>query len=49
MGEKIIEVIPCISFRERLKITKQVISKGFKVEHIGKNVLLVDYTTSGVV
>lgn len=44
MGEKIIEVIPFKTFRERLKLTKSLMNKGITPINLG-NSLYVNYST----
>lgn len=40
-----IEAIPCTNFKSRLKTTRKLMRKGLHVEHIGNNVLLINYST----
>jgi len=43
MGEKICEVIPFKNFRERIRLTKELLKNGFTPQNMDEY-LLVDYT-----
>ena len=43
MGKLIYEVIPCNSFKNRCIRTKEAINKGYKVEHIGNDIISIYY------
>lgn len=44
MGEKICEAIPFKNFRERIRLTKELLLKGITPQNLD-DCLLIDYTT----